>query len=361
MIGKRVTNSWWHRWRIRVNGRVDGKRGIPALDTMQISPYEAGLLETGQYHLEQIRQKFSDELETREGAFNATVQKLNDLVSKFESEFQRYSDKKTELGRDVIVHFSRFWYLIVLYCIAVGELALNFQAFQVFQKPLLMTFTMAMAIAIGLPVSAHFIGIFLKQWPKPFRKTAVLLALFVLIAGLCLFGINTARSEYLRLLDADLEASEAVLHRAFLMINLFVFAVAVKMSYFAHDSDPDFEDADKTVRDLDRQIRKTGDRIPRLAGEIDSLLVRQQSEERLLQATIRELIYLYRGENQRVRANAELPKVFENEPKVPEHGKIRQTQEPREMKDVRSILDRWSNIRRPSKQPNPETDEDCKA
>jgi len=348
MAIKRVTNSWWHRWKIKRAGRKDGKLGIPSGDQAEISSFESGLVELGHHHLEQIRNAFANKIQSKEGEFNAGVQRLERIVSSFASEFERYAAKKKELGRDVVVHFSRFWYLIILSLIALGELALNFQAFQVFQKPLLLTLIMAMAIALGLPVSAHFIGVFVKQWPHPAWKTALLTLLFAAIGILCLSGINIARSEYLKLMDVTLAAHDEVLHQAFLMINLFVFAVAILMSYFAHDSDPDFEKLYNEVRSTDRLCHQTSDRILHLAGQIDSLRIRHQAEERLLQSVIRELIYLYRGENQRVRADAKLPVAFQNVPRTPQLGDVEQTQILRPMSEVQDILERWSRIQRPS-------------
>lgn len=343
-MGKRVTNSWWHRFNVKRKGRRDGRGNEPHLDSDRSSEFELSLVSLGQQHLEDVRKKFADDIQTKEGKFNGAVQRLERSVTEFQTAFQRYSAKKEELGRDVIIHFRRMWYFVILALIAIGELALNFQAFQVFQKPLLMTFLMALAIAMGLPTCAHFIGILLKQWPRPVWKTAALMLLFTGVGVLCLAGINIARSEYLGIIDVELAAHDEVLESAFLMINLFVFATAVLMSYFAHDSDQDFENAYRACQTADRKCHRISDEILHLGGDIDSLAIRRQSEEKLLQSIINELIYLYRGENQRKRKDAEIPKSFKSNPELPKLDELKQSQVMRSMDDVQKILDKWSNI-----------------
>lgn len=87
-------------------------------------------------------------------------------------------------------------YLAIMFVIGIGEFALNAQASQVFQKPLILTVLMAATIGVGIPWSAHGCGILIKQWPKPAWKTGLWLG--VILAGVVggLVAINAARGAY---------------------------------------------------------------------------------------------------------------------------------------------------------------------
>lgn len=336
-------NGWWHRWMVKRQGRRDGKKGIPGGEEMMPSLFENRLISQGKQLLDQIQEDYGDRIQKSEGQFNAAVERLRWNVDRFKPTLRRYHEKQHHLRRGVTIHIPKFWYFVFLILIVIGELALNFQAFQVFQKPLILTFVMAMAVAVGLPTSAHFIGIFLKQWPKPVWRTAIYTFVAMAVGVVCLSGINIARSEYLNLMDIDLMASDKVLQNAFLMINLFIFATAILVSLFAHDSDQDFENLHNNVEVLDRQCRKTSDEVLRKAGQIDALTVAREAEVRLVQSICEEVVYLYRGANQQYRKDPSLPKSFEAPPNLPPPKEIEEVQKMVPLEEVKSILKVWSS------------------
>jgi len=314
-----ATNSFWHRLLVRRRGRRDGRAGIPALNDPEPSEYEKQLVSRGAQHMTQVVAAYAPKIRKLQAQLEAMIERLKDLTSRFTDVMGRYNRRRQELGRDVIVHFvSKRAYRIIMVCIALGEFALNAQAFEVFQKPLFMTILMAASVGIGIPWLAHLCGIWIKQWPKPTLRTAIKLAICVLGTVGGLLAINTARIAHLE--QAGLaSASEArALQGAFLGINLLVFLAATFLSYAAHEQDQELDNLYEKVKELGRKIKAVESEISNLEGHLKGLRDRQRTDLDLIKHITMELIHLYRTENHLARKDGAKPKSFETEPQIPE-------------------------------------------
>jgi uncharacterized small protein (DUF1192 family) len=267
----------------------------------------------------QVIGEYGPKLRETAGKREAAIERFRLLTDRFVEEMRRYDAKRSELHRDVIVSFlSRGWYRAIIMVIALGEFALNAQAFEVFQKPLLLTWLMAAAVGVGIPVVAHFCGIWVRQWPKPAWKTG--LKLTVTLGGVvgCLIGINAARGAYLAMEGSRLGPQEQILQQAFLAINLFVFLAATVLSHFAHEEDQELDTLHKRVSRLDRKLDALDAEIHRLNAEGSRLEASQRAELEEIKAIVQELVSMYRGENVLARKDGRKPKAFEAEPVLEE-------------------------------------------
>ncbi len=306
----RVLNSFWHRWSIKRKAKRHGRAGIPDANLEGTTLYEQALVAQAQQVVGQIDRHYTERIKRLQHALYDAFDRLTRHTGQFRDKFEEYHAKRKELGRGVVVHISQFWYRAFLMLIVVGELVFNFQAFQVFQKPLAMTFLMALGVAVSLPVTAHFLGIWLKQWPEPKWRTAIYVVLVAAAGFGAINGVNLARTEYLRLMDAQLAAHEDVLQHAFALLNLLMFTTAIVLSYFAHDADPEIERLRSEFRALDRVCHGSNRAINRIEGQLSELRAASETEFRLVEAILEELLQLYRSENQLFRPEHDLPVAF---------------------------------------------------
>lgn len=312
--GSSHTNSFLHRFLIRRRGRRDGLAKIPRLDEQEPSEQERQLLVRGTQHTEQIAGRYSDAVERAKAELQRQIEQFQMLLTAFEEEMTRFNKRRQDLRRDVVTtYISQRWYRIFLITIALGEFALNTQAFEVFQKPLLLTWLMALTLAVGIPLSAHFCGLWIRQWPKPAWATGVKLAATLAVTAACLVGINRAREFYLVSEHLSSGPQSALLEHAFLAINFFVFAVATLLSHFAHDEDYQLENLHKRVSKLDRKLDVTDSGIYRWSGKLEGMCKKANAELEETRAIILELILLYREAN-RLARDGERPEAFKIAP-----------------------------------------------
>lgn len=292
---------------------------VPSNDDEKPSEYEKQLVNRGFQHMAQLVREYGLKIQEIEARREAAIERFRLLTDRFREESHRYDHRRVLLGRDVIAaHITRRAYRLVLCLIGLGEFALNAQAFEVFQKPVILTWLMALAVAVGIPVVAHFCGIWVKQWPKPAWATGLKLAFTAAGTIGCLVGINAARRAYLGLEGIGLGQQDEILEKAFLAINIFVFLAAGVLSYFSHDKDQELEILHKRVSKLDRKLDRIDAEIHRLGGEADRLSISQQAELDEIRGIVRELVGMYRGENILARKTGQKPKSFDIEPVIPE-------------------------------------------
>lgn len=316
MARTRVINSWWQRkWVIPRRGKDDGRKKIPAADAEQPSEFEKKLASIGREFLNQISRSFREKIEMQEGRLNSTVETLRNLVEKYKMEYPVYNARKKLLGRDITIHLSRRWYIVFILLIVLGEFALNSQAFDVFGKAPWLTYLMALTVAVGIPVVAHFMGLLVRQWPKPTLKTVILLIVLAGLLILCLVGINTARLRYMEMWHPEEVAGTQMLQNAFLFINLFIFLCAALMAFFAHDSDSELQNLHERVVKLEAAMDATDRAIHNIASGIDRLWVSLKAETETSTELLVELIHIYRGENERNREDGVKPAFFDTNPR----------------------------------------------
>jgi hypothetical protein len=288
---------------------------MPPADDMETTDYEKRLIDRGGLHLQQIVGAFSDKMQTLEGEREAVIRQYANAVDKYFDEMKMYRKKRKDLGRDVTIHLPRKWYFFFLFFIVVGEFALNSQAFAVFQESRLLTYIMALTIAFGIPIVSHFLGTWIKQWPRPGYVTTIKVCVTVLVTIGGLIGLNEARRQFLATLP-DQQARVDILGNAFLLINIFMFLAATIMSYFSHDQDQELENLKKRTESLENTLDRCDSRIHAIGGRIDALRFKQNAEIEEMRAIIRELVHLYRNQNIRTREDHKRPQAFNKDPVV---------------------------------------------
>lgn len=348
-------NSWLHRWQIRKAGRKDGASGNPDAEDQSTSFYEEGLLDQGRQLLNDIQRTSVKKRQKIEAEHNETVDQFKRAVSEYVDTRTAFEGKRRQLGRGVVVHVPRGVYFFILSGLALGELALNLGAFEIFQKPQLFTFIMALIVAVGLPASAHFTGLWLKQWP-PYRdengktgkfwRACALFATALVAALACFYGLNVARSEYMKLVDPEQIDRESIIFEAFYMINAFVYVAAATLSYWAHDHDQEFENLHNRLFRLDQLCRSLNRRIADLAGRHDDVVTAEETDFRAVKAIVAEVVNLYRRENQRSRPDAkQRPKAFAGRPDLEDPEPVKEGQRMLSADEVEAIRQAWTRIR----------------
>lgn len=312
----RVLNSWWHRLHVAREGKRDGKARLPRADDHNAAEFERQLIQQGQQILSRLQEFRAKKGAKLVAAQDDAVGRSKRVVGQFKAKYHEYDAKKRALGRGVIVHLGWIKYLILMLAIALGELALNFQAFQVFQKPLVLTFLMSLVVAVGLPLSAHFIGVFVKQWPAPAWRTAVFVALSLAVGVVCLNGINIARALYLVAPGQQMSQRDDILQQAFFYINLFVFFTAILASYFSHDADQDFDNIRRAFFALDKQCGKARGRLTAIVKDLNTIQQTHEAKVSGLAGIVREVVFLYRRHNKHQRDDD--PAAFKTDPALPE-------------------------------------------
>ncbi|MBM3496932.1 MAG: hypothetical protein FJX72_21815, partial [Armatimonadetes bacterium] len=297
-----TTNSYWHRIAVRRAGSRDGRDSIPAKDDKHVSPYENELLDRGVLHVGQIEERFAQRIQAARAARESAIAELDATVTRYEEVMHRFADHWS--GRDVIAHLSRTTYLWLLAAAGIGEFVLNMQAFNIFGYPLFFTALISLAVAITIPVLAHWAGMVLRQGMRPWSRTVIMIAC---VASACagLYGITQARAEYL--LHRGVVAEASLLEHAFFLINAMIFVAACAMSFFCHDTDENLEQLHHWAIRLDTDVDRIDRSIDQLAGRIDGLTSQRAAEVEQVHAAIRQLVNLYRRENIRRRSSDDRP------------------------------------------------------
>jgi hypothetical protein len=368
MTRTRTLNSWWHRLQVFFAGRRDGKARIPRADEERPTDFEKSLVQQGEQALSQLRKTRAEKGARLVALQDEEMERARRVVGQFKAKYHEYDAKKRSLGRGVIVQLSWNKYLLLMGALGVSELALNVSAFQVFEKPPLLTLVMAAVVGLGLPLCAHFLGTFLKQWPTssgPHHldgsgpaprsprnvrawRNAAYVVVTVVLAVLCLNGVAIARSQYL-LGDRQFTPRDEILQQAFFYINLFVLLAATLASYFAHEEDPDFDNMRRAFLALDAQCASARSRLTRVVKELQTIQQTHEARVGEVQSVVRELVFLYRRHNRRNREDD--PQAFKSDPVLPEVKDDQLKILAKEKLD--QLFEEWSNVDRTPERQRP--------
>jgi hypothetical protein len=337
----RTLNSWWHRFWVVRAARRDGKARVPRPDDRQPSEYERQLVQQGEQVLNRLRETRAKTGVKLVSVQDEAVERAKRVVGQFKAKYHEYDSRKRALGRGVIVQLAWNRYLLLMGGLGISELALNVSAFQVFEKPPLLTLVMAAVVGLGLPLCAHFLGTFLRQWPPPVWRTAAYVAVTVTVALLCLNGVTIARSQYL-LGDREFTPRDDILQQAFFYINLFVLLTATIASYFSHEEDPDFDNMRRAFFSLDAQCRSARAKLTSIVKELETIQQTHQARVGEVESIVRELVYLYRRHNRLQRDDD--PVAFKSEPvlRASEDQRLRILN----AEELALLFVEWSNVDR---------------
>jgi hypothetical protein len=256
--------SPYSRWRAKREGRLDGEVGTDHV------LYESRLLNFGEQEAGRIAQEWEGldkglkgEYCTARARWRAAQEELETAKQDRETASKDHEEarKKEEpiLGR----HSLKTWiYIPLMIILGLAEFPLNAIAFRTAGEPELMTYMMTLSLALVLPLSAHFLGVFLRHAALTKREYA-LTGLAILIPLAAIAGVAYVRDKYIeeaqKVLGIQLDPTTVVL--IFVAINLLIFLVGVLASYFAHD--PQVVEQSKRLKETFKRLRQA---CARLAG-----------------------------------------------------------------------------------------------
>lgn len=382
---------------LRARAKEDGVAGIPLAESPLPSPFERELVHaasqlavtigtTYRRALEQVdgkikaertlvETKYKNVLESCEDVYAAekeaaeNVFGLKDSHAQLELNEKRYNQIYEEVKRDPVVYIPHWAYIFLAFFIFVGEVPLNALVFQMFGENQVMTWVMALIVGLCIPVSAHFIGIKLREHGRGLSMTNILkgvVALAVVIAAL--YGLSVMRQTYLGSMKESLGLTDSLVENSFMFfwLNVAVLAAAVVIAYLAHDPIPGYDvlghrlkvlrkkvaKAERTKVDLLKKAamkrvaerdkaaaehRDNCNRVDLMKGTYDQLLTEGKEWESRCLIVLRQKAAVYRHENLKNRESKALPRSFETEPELN-----------LELRKMKEKLDNESDERRPA-------------
>ncbi len=257
-----------------------------------------------------------------------------------------------KLGRDHldITFKSVGLYFFFLAVIGACEFPLNLKVFETFREGVTQTMIMAFSLVIGIPIAAHFEGLFLKR--RKDHPANAIWAVFIalLLIALSLY-VGLLRGEYI-LTETGVDSSLNT--QVFVTISLFLFTIGTLLSFAHHDENSQFQAAHREFEtrerryeeqrktweskrenleaeirrrraDLDSELRsaKTAarNRVETSAGEVaglkaryDSVLSQVKSVERQIQHWYVASVHVFREANLGNRSNHLSPTSFAQTP-----------------------------------------------
>jgi hypothetical protein len=366
-------NKEYNEQLLRSRGREDGELNIPDPMTGFPSPFEKELTYTTARIASRIASVYKgpleqldatvkadrelviaqreNELEKIEGIYQAEKDSaenafgLRDAHRRLEAAEKRYNDFYEQLKRPPVVYFHPFVYMFLAFLIFAGEVPLNALVFQIFGENQVMTWVMACVVGLSVPLSAHFIGIKLREHAYGFSAGNSIKATVCcgIVVG-ALYGLSIMRQTYLGELKESLGITDTLVNSSFMFfwLNLAVFATAIMISYLAHDAAPGYQEIEyvlhrtrKEVERLERKrvellkraamnrqeekeavnnsYRESVNRINLLKGSYDQLLKEGQEYESRCLDTLMKQVSIYRHENLKSRADKMRPTAFDVE------------------------------------------------
>ena len=359
---------------LREHAKADATSGIPTNDSSAPSPFERQLLHsagmlvssiasTYKRALEQVDAKIkaerilieakrSNALESAESTYHLEQQAaenafgLKDSHKQLELAEARYNEIYSRYNRTPVVYIPHWIYVILAVAIFLGEVPLNAMVFQIFGENQVMCWVMALIIGLCIPVSAHFVGIKLREHGDGISWTNIAKG-FVLIAIItaALYGLSIMRQTFLEANREALGLTPALISSSFMFfwLNLAVFGAAIVIAYLAHDPIPGYEQVRNEMRTLRKQVSKAevkkvellkqaavrrvktkdkaaeehrdnSNRINLMKGTYDQLLREGQEWESRCAILLKQKISTYRHEQMKHRADKTEPRAFATEP-----------------------------------------------
>lgn len=355
---------------ILVHGRQDGMNNLPAPDHNGICPFEDELLRAYEHAASQVAEEWLRKLERLEGSieshrytategysadvrqieddYKAEIARTNDdpilkhAVEDYEEAERAFKTLYARYNRMPVSYLPHWAYLILAIVIGIGEVPLNALVFNIFGENQVMTWVMSLIIGLTIPLSAHFVGIKVREHADGFSwpNAAKALVVFAVMAG-ALFALALMRQDYLGLVGPDIGLTQRVIDSSFLFywLNIAVFVAAILIAYLAHDAVPGFarryaekERAQKRLKKAQdaharalealeqrkaKRLHEAADRkiesenqVHLLEGEYDSTLKAGQQQEAQCLHRLGQAVAAYRGENLRNRTDKKTPACF---------------------------------------------------
>lgn len=290
-----------------------------------------------EHEIESINRMYDIDRDASENAFG-----LRDAHKQLELAEHRFNEMYSRFGRGPVRYVPHWLYLVFATAIFLGEIPLNALVFQIFGENQVMTWVMAFVIGLSVPLTAHFIGIKMREHSDgiSWANAAKAFGTFAVITA-ALYGLSLMRQSYLGEFKSDLGLTDRLVDNSilFFWLNLAVFVAAIIVAYLAHDPVPGFEDVEHGTyvsrRAVERQEKrrvaqliKAGKEranalskantnfrermleIVMLKGIYDQVLNEGQEHEERCLSLLGKQISQYRNENLKHRADGQAPSSF---------------------------------------------------
>ena len=215
---------------------------------------------------------------------------LDDKKRSYEATKKRYEDMEVEM--DGKPPASKKFYVYILSILAVGlvEWFINYSTFNI-KYPVAIAAGVTILVAISIAIASHVNGAFLKQRVALFdysvekserQQTIITQIIFTLLLILSLGIVTYSRYSILAdqnvnaglpgLPGEDAAASASIwLELApFVVMNILVWLVGVAVSYFSHDSRPDYQEALKEYEKAKKTFNKCNKKLDEEIMQLDS-------------------------------------------------------------------------------------------
>ena len=347
--------------KIRENAKEDAATELPRSDRVEASPYEERLHHAASQLAHRVSSFFQASLEGLDAQIKAEERLLErkhqDELTSIEESYsietdacenqfglkeahkhyqvaeERFNEQYAKLGRAPIVYVPHWLYLVFAFLIFAGEIPLNALVFEIFGENQIMTWVMAFIIGLSVPLTAHFIGIKIREHEGglSWGNLAKAIGAFALLTA-ALYGLSLMRVEYLMANKEELGLTDELVDSSFLFfwLNMAVFSAAIVIAYLSHDTVPGYQEAEhlhyskkrlvekrertrvKTLVNLGKKraqaIKKANQdyqdglvQIIQLKGFYDQILKEGQQLEKQCHQRLQQNLAVYRHENLRHR------------------------------------------------------------
>lgn len=334
----------WRRWMAKRNGRLDGKKGIPADEQEEHTPYEQTLIKEGDSAIHYVMEGWLHKDRSLKQQYCGALTTLENLVEGIRAMEPGHEDMRTrrDQQRDRMdkMHTVSKGYWVLFLFMAICEFPMNSVVFDILGEAKWLTYLLAAGLGVIIPLAAHFMGIKLRrESPLKHPKGAIKAIFLMLSVTAVLVGVAYLRERFVAgsgvasVLGIDLEPRIVTI--IFLSINLLIFVVATVASYMAHMDVTDGEirehqitrrvlkEAEKLLRNSSGNLEDLKKKRDELEEEISRLRVRREKlheEYREVAENVRDthewLIEIYRTGNLRARSSPKPPPCFRKKPEI---------------------------------------------
>ena len=316
-----ISYSYFGAW---LNGRKDGKRGIPRTPE-EHAPYEKRLVHIANENIGRVAQKWEDEDQKLKSEFCEAKREYLDANKDCKKggkdhsfAAKNYDDAlKKKRGSSDYLHISSTAYKILMVIIGVLEIPLTTNVFDIFGENRILTYLFAAALCISLPISAHLLGVMIKE--KFDKKVWIIFSFNLLVFVGVIVAIAYIRekffeaSEFQKVLGVQMDPTMVTI--VFILIQVFIFTVATTASSFAHDPHPqlrrslkEFKDAKKRLEDESKDLIEAEERVDKAAEVLAKIEAIRDTTFKMYQNKVIEIkaiqerhIEVYRTQNLRKR------------------------------------------------------------
>ncbi len=254
----------------------NARRDANGLRSGRFPRYRNVIESSSKARIRAMERKFDRRIEPKRVTLRAELQKASEISAKYDGLCLQTKEQTKNMV--AFVQFPRSVHNSLLAILTFGEAIFNFFVFDVFLQPLFYTASMSLAVAVSIPVWAFSIGLWVRQWTRPYGARTVKLVVSLGILAAAFVGINKVRIAHLMSVDPEFLLRHPDLNSAFLPLNAFVLLGAAMVTYWAHHPIPGFA-----------EITNEKARVIRCAVRLERKIAQLESEKKAICEREREV------------------------------------------------------------------------